>query len=154
VEEITKPPASASSWALPYGTAVSSKTSLLPRHRLRHLNLKEHKIALGIDRTRGVRPTETGADLITRISLSRLLRASLSCKPMLQQYLGPSSHSSFPKESALSHMLAEPSIMWKRTSTTELECLAVLWGIRRMREYLEGYFLSNHRSPSKVVTKT
>lgn len=34
-------------------------------------------------------------------------------------------------------------------SATELECLAVVWGIRRMREYLEGYqftVLTDHQS--------
>lgn len=34
-------------------------------------------------------------------------------------------------------------------SATELECLAVLWGIRRMRDYLEGYrftVLTDHQA--------
>lgn len=34
-------------------------------------------------------------------------------------------------------------------SATELECLAVLWGIRRMRGYLEGYHftvITDHQS--------
>jgi hypothetical protein len=37
----------------------------------------------------------------------------------------------------------------KNYSATELECLAVVWGIRRMRDYLEGYrfvVLTDHQS--------
>jgi len=37
----------------------------------------------------------------------------------------------------------------KNYSATELECLAVIWGIRRMRDYLEGYpftIITNHQS--------
>lgn len=37
----------------------------------------------------------------------------------------------------------------KNYSATELECLAVVWGIQRMRGYLEGYhftFVTDHQS--------
>ena len=41
------------------------------------------------------------------------------------------------------HIIAYASLSVSKTernySTTELECLAVKWGIWRMREYLEGY---------------
>lgn len=41
-------------------------------------------------------------------------------------------------------------------SATELECLAVLWGIRRMRGYLEGYHfkVNNGSSSIEIVTET
>lgn len=38
-------------------------------------------------------------------------------------------------------------------SATELECLAVIWGIRRMRDYLEGYAFTVITDHPEVVAK-